>query len=94
MAQYLNIPDMVESEPLHSVSPDPDRVTFTVVIDVGNTLVQLMRASEIGQHLPLVILALDSGFIALDEVYVTSVSMSAGDSVGQVTFQAKDVRHI
>lgn len=94
MAQYLNIPDMVESEPLHSVSPDPDRVTFNVVIDVGDTLTQLMRASDVGQHLPLVVLALDSGFIALDSVYVASVSMNAGDSTGQVTFQAQDVRHI
>jgi hypothetical protein len=94
MALALTIPDIVESEPLHSVSPAPDGVTFTVVMDAGNTTVRLMRAHESGEHLPLVVLTTDNQILALDSVYVTEVSVSSQNSAAQVTFLAQAVRFV
>jgi len=79
---YLTIPEIVESELLHSVSPAGDGVTFGLTMDVGNTVVELMRANETGQILPLVVLTTDAQILALDDVNVTQVSISGQDPAG------------
>jgi hypothetical protein len=95
MASYLTIPDMVESEPLLSVSPSPDGVTFGIVIDAGNTAVQLMRANSDGQRIPLVVLTTDASILALDDVFVTEVSTSSGHPAATyITFLAQAVRFV
>lgn len=93
MAYYLTIPEIVESEPMLSLSPSPDGVTFTVLIALGDTAIRLMRASADGEHIPLVVLATDAQFLALDSVYVTEVLMGA-PTHAEVTFAAQAVRFI
>ena len=91
MAYALTIPEIVESEPMLSLSMNPDGRTFGITITAGDTAVRLMHASSTGQHLPLVVLTTDSQILALDSVYVTEFSI--GDqSVAHVTFQADAVR--
>ena len=95
MASYLTIPEVVEAEPMLSLSPDSDGRTFGVTIGVGDTAVQLMRASADGRHLPLVVLTTDSQVLALDSVYVTGVQFSGEpDQLAYVTFNAQDVRAV
>jgi hypothetical protein len=60
VGSYLTIPEIVDSEPLHSVSPGNDGHTFGVTMDVGNTALQLMRAHEEGRMIPLVVLTTDA----------------------------------
>lgn len=36
MAYFLTIPEMVESEPILSLAPSPDGVTFGVLIAIGD----------------------------------------------------------
>jgi hypothetical protein len=64
---------------LHSVSPGSDGRTFGLTMDVGNTALQLMRAHEQGQQLPLVVLSTDTQILALDAVNVTEVFISGHD---------------
>ncbi len=94
MAFYLTIPDLVESEPLLSLTPGSDGKTFSVVIAVGDTAVRLVHSHGIGEHLPLVVLTTDSQILALDSVYVTEISFAAGHSEAYVTFNAQDVRFV
>jgi hypothetical protein len=95
MASYLTIPDMVEAEPLHSVSPSSDGLSFGVVIETGDTAVQLMRANAEGQHIPLVVLTTDVQMLALDDVFVSEVSTSSGPSPSTyVVFAATAVRFV
>ena len=93
MAYYLTIPEIVESEPLLSLSPSPDGVTFSVLIALGDTAVRLLRANANGEHIPLVVLTTDSQILALDSVYVTEVVMGT-QSDAQITFAARAVRFI
>ena len=92
MAYALTIPDIVESEPMLSVAPAPDGVTFGVVIDADDTAVRLMRVSQNGETLPLVVLTTDAQIIALDSVFVSEVSFDAGQAIAHVTFVAEAVR--
>lgn len=94
MGLYLTIPDVVESEELHSVSPAPDGVTFTISLDHSNTVVQLMQANANGQHIPLVVLTTDAMILALDSVYVTEISIGTQGSPTVVTFLAQAVRFV
>jgi hypothetical protein len=94
MGLYLTIPDLVESEPLVSLSADPDRVTFRLALGLGTTAVQLIRANEIGQHIPLVVLTTDAQILALDSVYVTQFMTSGEPPIAEVTLQAQEVRFV
>ena len=93
MASYLTIPEIVESEPLLSLSPSHDGVTFGVMIAFGDTAVRLMRANTNGEHIPLVVLTTDHQILALDSVYVTEV-MTGSQSDAQITFVAQAVRFV
>lgn len=93
MAYYLTIPEIVESEPLLSLSPSHDGVTFGVMIAFGDTAVRLMRANTNGEHIPLVVLTTDHQILALDSVYVTEV-MTGSQSDAHITFVAQAVRFI
>lgn len=44
MAYYLTIPEIVESEPMLSVTPSHDVLTFGVLIAMGDTAVRLSCA--------------------------------------------------
>ena len=94
MGLYLTIPDIVESEVLHSLAPDHDGLTFRVVMDVSETAVRLMRASEQGEHIPLVVLTTDVQILALDSVYVTEASVSAQQQLASFAFVAQAVRFV
>jgi hypothetical protein len=72
MAYYLTIPEIVESEPILSLTAGSDGVTFSVVIEIGDTAVRLVHSNGIGEHIPLVVLTTDAQIIALDSVYVTT----------------------
>ncbi len=91
---YVTIPDITESEELLSLSAEADGVTFSAVIGLGDTALRLMRASENGEQVPLVVLAADPQMMALDSVYVTAVSLSQGGDppVAHITFLAQAVR--
>ncbi len=93
MASYLTIPEIVESEPLLSLSPSHDGVTFSVLIALGDTAVRLMRANVDGEHIPLVVLTTDAQILALDSVYVTAIQMDA-PNYAEVTFGAQAVRFV
>jgi hypothetical protein len=94
MAYALTIPDLVESEPMYSVSALPDGVTFGVTIPIDETAAHLARISSNGEHLPLVVLTTDAGIIALDSVYVTEATFSSHESVAHITFAAQAVRFV
>ena len=92
MAYYLTIPDIVESEPLLSITPGSDGETFGVVIGIGETAVRLVHANGIGEHIPLVVLTTDAQIIALDSVYVSEITLVTQQSEAYVTFSAEAVR--
>ncbi|HEY7626038.1 MAG TPA: hypothetical protein VH761_03180 [Ilumatobacteraceae bacterium] len=92
MANALTIPDIVESELVHSVHFEADGLSFTVVIDAGETAVRLMRANVQGEHLPLVVLTTDAQIIAFDSVFVTYLTVGGQPPVAQVGFQAQASR--
>ena len=94
MAYALTIPDIVESEPMLSVSAHPDGVTFGVTIAIGDTAVRLAHVCANGEHLPLVILTTDAGIIALDSVFVTESTFSDHESIAYITFAAQAVRFV
>ena len=94
MAYALTIPDIVESEPMLSVSAFPDGVTFGVVIAIGDTAVHLSRINANGEQLPLVILTTDAAILALDSVFVTESTFSSQESVAHITFAAQAVRFV
>ena len=89
----MNIPGLVDAETLHGVQTGSDGKTFDITIGVGNTATELFQASAQGRQYELVVLALDGGFFALDDVYVANVSFSAGDPAYlSATLQAREVR--
>jgi hypothetical protein len=94
MGLYLTIPDFVESEPLQSLMADHDGLTFRVVMDVGDTAVRLVHASQNGQHFPLVILTTDSQIIALDSVFVSEATVFQQPPIAQLAFAAQEVRFV
>ena len=91
---YLTIPEIVESATLHSVQVGGDGKSFPVTMDVSDTGVRLMRAAQTGEHLPLVVLTLDSQIIALDSVYVAEASEGGYPPLVQLTFVADAVRFV
>jgi hypothetical protein len=95
VAVYLTIPEITESQELLSVTPAADGKSFGVMMAVSDTAIRLMRAGGNGEHLPLVVLTLDSQILALDSVYVTDVVQSAQpDPVVSLTFAAEAVRFV
>jgi hypothetical protein len=94
MGLYLTIPDVVDSEPLLSLAPGHDSVTFFVTMDVDETALRLMRFSQEGQHIPLVVLTTDSQIIALDSVYVTDAAVGGQPPIAHLTFAAQAVRFV
>ena len=95
MALALTIPGVVDSQDLQSVHAEPDGVSFAVAFDHDDTAVKLMTAHERGEPFELVVLTLDSGIMALDDVYVASAAYVGGSSpVFQCSFQARAVRWV
>ena len=94
MAYYLTIPEIVESEPILSFTAGSDGVTFSVVIEIGETAVRLVHANSIGEHIPLVVLTTDAQIIALDSVYVSEITLVTQQSEAYVTFSAQAVRFV
>lgn len=94
MANYLTIPEIVDSEPLLSITSGHDGVTFSMAMNIGDTTVQLMRAQAAGQHIPLVVLTTDAQILALDSVFVTDVAVSGNSSEAYVTLLAEAVRFV
>jgi hypothetical protein len=92
VAAYLTIPEITESQELQSMAPAADGKSFGVAIAVGDTAIRLMRAAADGEHLPLVVLTLETQILALDSVYV--VDASASDELVQLTFAAQGVRFV
>ncbi len=94
MAWVLTIPDIVESEPMISVTAWPDGVTFGVVIAIDDTAVRLVRANANGEEIPLVVLTTDAGILALDSVFVTESMFSEHESVAHFNLVARAVRFV
>ena len=95
MALALTIPGVVEAQQLQAVHPEPDGVSFAVTFDYNDTATTLMSAYERGEHYALVVLTLDAGMMALDDVYVTSASYAGGSSpIFQCSLQAGAVRWV
>jgi hypothetical protein len=94
VANYLTIPEIVESEPLLGITTGHDGKTFSVLMNVGDTTVQLMRANAAGQNIPLVVVTTDAQILALDSVYVTDVAVAANSSEAYVTLLAEAVRFV
>ena len=71
-----------------------DGVTFSVVIEIGDTAVRLVQSHANGEHIPLVVLTTDSQILALDSVYVTDISLASQQSEAYVTSGAQAVRFV
>ena len=59
MALVLTIPNIVDSQELHSLHPEPDGVTFELTFDYNQTATRLMTALERGEMIELVVLTTD-----------------------------------
>jgi hypothetical protein len=94
MGLYLTIPDIVESEPLLSLSPSHDGLTYSMTLAVGDTSIRLFHASEMGEYIPLAVLTTDVQIVALDSVYVTDVWISAVSSIASLSLAAQAVRYV
>ena len=79
MSLALSIPGEIESQDLHSLHPDPDGVTFEIAFEYNDNAQRLMLALHRGERFELVVLTTDAAILALDEVYVASVSSPDGD---------------
>ena len=79
MALVLTIPNVVDSQELHSLHPEPDGVSFELTFDYNQTAIRLMTALERGEMIELVVLTTDGGIFALDDVYVASASFVGGE---------------
>lgn len=95
MALVLTIPDVVDSQELHSLHAEPDGVSFELTFDYNQTATRLMTAFERGEMIELVVLTTDGGIFALDDVYVASASFAGGhQSEFRVSLQARAVRPV
>jgi hypothetical protein len=95
MTLALTIPGVVDSQDLHSVHPEPDGVSFQVTFEYNDTATKIMSAYERGEPYELVVLTLDAGIMALDDVYVASASYAGGSAPAfQCSFQARGVRWV
>ena len=95
MALALTIPGVVDSQDLHSLHPEPDGVSFEVTFDYNDTATKIMDALARGEKYDLVVLTMDSGIMALDDVYVASASYAGGGSPAfHCSFQAQAVRWV
>ena len=94
-ALALTSPGVVDGQELHSLHPEPDGVSFAVTFDYNDTATRIMDAFSRGERYELVVLTMDSGIMALDDVYVTSASFAGGSSPAfQCSFQARAVRWV
>ena len=59
--------------------PEPDGVTFEITFEYNDTAQRLMQAVHRGEKFELVILTTHAAILALDEVYVASVSFAGSD---------------
>lgn len=91
----MNIPGMVEAEPIESLHLQSDGRTVDVTMRQGDVATRLFHANADGTYFELVVLALESSqFLALDDVYVSSVIMPANSSdLVQVSFNASAIRY-
>ena len=96
MAQYLTIPEVTDAEDLVSFSTGSGDHSFNIVIDAGTTATDLFQAAAKGSVIPLVVIATDGPFIALDDVVVSSALAggSGGDSYMTFTLDAGAVRFV
>ena len=96
MAHYLTIPQITEAEELVSFSTGSSDRSFTIVINAGTTATELFQAAAKGTVIPLVVIAIDGPFIALDDVVVSSALAggSGGDSYMTFTLDAGAVRFV
>ena len=92
MGAYLTIPGVVESETLHSFQREADGLTFDITFDIGPTATELMHAAQTGSKYDLVVLTTDGGIIALDDVYVASLSLSGSGAAASLL--AREVRFV
>jgi hypothetical protein len=96
VSSYLTIPEITESEPLHSVQMEHDNKSFVAVLATDSVAVRLNLAAQNGEQIALVVLTTDNAIIALDNVYVVSVAFTQREQspVAEVTFQAEAVRFV
>ena len=95
MALALTIPGVVDGQDLQSLHPEPDGVSFAMTFEYNDTATRMMSAHERGEPFELVVLTLDSGIMALDDVYVASAAYIGGSSpVFQCSLQARAVRWV
>ena len=95
MANYLNIPEVVDAENLISYSMNSGDRSFNIVINVGTTANWLFEAAAKGTLIPFAIVVTDGAMFALDDVYVTGAQVGtggSGDSYMSFTLEAKEVR--
>ena len=93
MALALTIPGEIESQDLHNVHPEPDGVSFEITFEYNDTAQRLMLALQNGEKFELVVLTTHNAILALDDVYVASVSFAGGDQQEfRGTLQAAAVR--
>jgi hypothetical protein len=90
MGAYMSIPDVVDSKELTSVSMGQSATTFNVMMQPDDTATRLWQMAAEGRMIELVVLTLESGILALDNVYLTDVSMS--DAGMAATLNAEAVR--
>ena len=94
MAHYLTIPEVTDAEELVAFSTSSGDQSFNIVINAGTTATQLFQAAAKGTVIPLVVIATDAPFIALDDVVVSSALAggSGGDNYMTFTLDAGAVR--
>lgn len=96
MATYLTIPGEIESEEVHSYQLEQDRKSVVLAISIGDAANWLFRASAEGRPIELAVIMGDGLTLALDNVYVSSASMSSGPSDPMMTLSldADEIRYI
>ena len=86
MAHYLTIPEVTDAEELVSFSTSSSDHSFNIVINAGTTAISLFQAAGQGTVIPLVVIATDGPFIALDDVVVSSALAGSGGDDNYMTF--------
>jgi hypothetical protein len=77
MAAWLTIPEVTDGEELVGFSHH-DAHSFEVTLPGGATAAWLFHAAVRGTAVPLMVLTLDSGVLALDDVVVASAHATSG----------------
>ena len=96
MAYYLTIPEITDAEDLVSFSTGSGDHSFNIVINAGTTATELFQAAAKGTVIPLVVIATDGPFMALDDVVVSSALAGGrgGDNCMTFTLDAGGVRFV